>query len=173
MILSLKEGHDFDIYKQSVSTGPREPFPPPLELKRHVPRQPLPLVLHEHPETGYKHPHFDIPSSLLNPKAYMKSLKKTHLHHDAHGHIHHHLPSSQFLPRKGRLNFDDFQTTLRSKRKINEAPPAQVPIRDVNTTPLYNPPVSGYSQVDKKFAEIRQSYIRGDSLGTGASHFGT
>ena len=168
----LKEGLEFDIYGQSITSSPREPFPPPIELKRHIPKQPLPLILHD-PGTGYKTPHFDIPASILDPKAYMKSLKKAHLHHDAHGHLHQHLPSSQFLPRKGRLNFDDFQTSLRSKRKIETAQPVPVPPIDVNTTPLYNPPVSGYSQVDRKFAEIRQSYIKGDSLGTGASHFGT
>ena len=46
-------------------------------------------------------------------------------------------------------------------------------LRDINSTPIYNPPVTGYSQVDRKFDEIRQSYIRGDSLGSGASHFKT
>ena len=157
--------------RPSGELGPREPFPPPPELKRHIVHQPLPLVLARHHGTGYQHPHFDIPSSLIDPKAYMKSLKtpssplgSDHPHH--HG-LHGLHPSNQFLPRKGRLNYDVFQTTLRSKRKINNHN------QKTKTTPIYNPPVTGYSQVDRKFDEIRQSYIRGDSLGSGASHFET
>ena len=65
-----------DIYGQSITSSPREPFPPPIELKRHIPKQPLPLILHD-PGTGYKTPHFDIPASILDPKAYMKSLKNS------------------------------------------------------------------------------------------------
>ena len=167
----VKKEPEFDIYKPSSNVGPREPFPPPFEFKKHVHHQPLPLILSDE-GSGYKHPHFDIPSSLINPKAYMKSLKSPHIP----DHLHHHHSPNQFLPRKGRLNFDDFQTTLRSKRKINKQilPPVYNPsLRDINSTPIYNPPVTGYSQVDRKFDEIRQSYIRGDSLGSGASHFKT
>lgn len=112
---------------------PKEFAPPPaLELKRHV-HQPLPLILHSHRGNGYEHPHFDIPASLINPKAYMKEQS-----------------SRQFLPRKGRLNYDVFQTTVRSKRK------------DPSSVPLYNPPITGFSQVDRKMDEIRALYIDGD-----------
>lgn len=126
------EPFNFENFDKEVVEAP-EPFAePPLGLKRHV-HQPLPLILHSHRGNGYEHPHFDIPSSLINPKAYMREQS-----------------SRQFLPRKGRLNYDVFQTTVRSKRK------------DPASVPLYNPPSTGFSQVDRKMDEIRASYIDGD-----------
>merc|ERR1711956_151652 len=93
----VKKEPEFDIYKPSSDIGPREPFPPPFEFKKHVHHQPLPLILSDE-GSGYKHPHFNIPSSLINPKAYMKSLKSPHVP----DHLHHHHSPNQFLPRKGR-----------------------------------------------------------------------
>ena len=140
------EPFEFDMFDPPTpEVGPRAPFPPPSELKRHAPQAPLPLILHSHHGPGYEHPHFDVPASLLNPEAYMESLTER-----SHQDLHPHVSSNQFLPRKGRLNFDDFQMTLRSKRKI---------------APIYNPPVTGLSQVDRKLDQIRQSYIQGDNLG--------
>ncbi len=140
-LFKLKAGPEpfgFDVFDPpSATAGPREPFPPP-PLKRHT-HQSLPLILHSHEGYEHDHPHFDIPASLINPKAYMESLKKSPRHH-----------SAQFLPRKGRLNYDVFQTTFKRKS---------------STAPIYEPPITGYSQVDRKMDQIRQSYINGDSIG--------
>ena len=139
---------DFERFEEPVTNGPREPFPPPIEFKRHA-RQPLPLILHKN-EDGFEHPHFDIPDSLINPKAYMESLRVPIAPPK-------HLEPSRFLPRKGRLNYQDFYTTVRSKRKSSNVP-------------IYDPPVTGYSQVDRKMDEIRRSYIKGDSIGANFGH---
>ena len=128
----------FELFDPALTNGPREPFPPPggtpgSSFKRHV-HQPLPLVLRE------GHPHFDIPSSLINPDEYMR--------HKPHGSF-----EDAFLRRKGKTITDGDHA-----RHSFTLHPSESRIS-----------LTGYRPVDKKLDQIRQSFLKGDSLGSSLS----
>ena len=129
----------FELFDPALTNGPREPFPPPGaaaggSFKRHV-HQPLPLVLRE------GHPHFDIPSSLINPDEYMRHPRE--IIPKPHGSF-----EDAFLRRKGKM-MDGHSFTLHpSESRIS---------------------LTGYRPVDKKLDQIRQNFLKGDSLGSSMS----
>ena len=147
------KGNDpiFELFDTSLQNAPREPFPPPGgaptgSFKRHI-RQPLPLILHSHEGTGFKHPHFDIPSSLINPDEYMRHPKQVVPHHASF--------EDAFLRRKGKMI--DEPETLKNHRSFM-LHPSESRIS-----------LTGYRPVDKKLDEIRKSFLKGDSLGSSMS----
>ena len=133
----------------SLRTGPREPFPPPQDFKRHI-SQPVPLVLHSHEGQEYAHPHFDIPSEIIDPDSFYRSPRKIP-HPRRTSKIPYQSFSREFLPRQGRL-----ASTF-----------GLVPIPFVDGLPG----ITGLREVDKRLDRIRQSYLKGDGLGSATSAF--
>ena len=141
-----------EMFDHPLRTVPREPFPPPAELKRHVGSQPLPLILHAHEGTGYSHPHFDIPSELINPDAFYRSPRKISSSnlpsfdsHEFHQGFHTRLP------------FVDHQGFAQRRGKVYSDPePGSYSI--AGTT--------GYREVDRRIDQIRQSFLKGDGMGS-------
>ena len=130
----------FELFDPALTNGPREPFPPPGgaaggSFKRHV-HQPLPLVLRE------GHPHFDIPSSLINPDEYMRHPREI-IPKQPHGSF-----EDAFLRRKGKMMDGHSFTLSPSESRIS---------------------LTGYRPVDRKLDQIRQNFLKGDSLGSSMS----
>ena len=145
LIPENRPGQDpiFEMFEPQLEHGPREPFPPPGAFKRHT-HQPLPLVLRRDKGTGFSHPHFDIPASLIDPKEYMRHPEKVPI--SPHASF-----EDAFLRRKGRrMDHQGFGEDF-----VESFLPAESRIS-----------LTGYRPVDRKLDEIRQSFLKGDSLGS-------
>ena len=168
-ITSPRPFHSSEVEKEMfdiLRSGPREPFPPvsSQDLKRQVPS--LVLKLHAHEGTDFERPHFDVPKELLDPDSFYRSPKKIlpHHHQQRHQHQHHHNRNhhrssnvpyqsfNDFLPRQGRL-----ASTF-----------SLIPMPGL---PGITATFTGSREVDRRIDKIRQSYERGDELGSATSAF--
>lgn len=143
-----------------------EPFPPPSEFKREV-LKPLPLILHSHEGNGYPHPHFDVPSELLSPEEFIRLPRK--------------------IPQNNRPVFEtaEFDEAFRpslpfpggfQSRQGGLRP--QIPLENVREKRKLPQPfqdsigLTGFRDVDRRLDMIRQSYHKGDGMGS-ANQYGS